>query len=185
MYFLFPEDFIFLPFVQVLWNMYSPRFSAPTTKTRGLMLCRDSWATALKDHQKRVRTMKPAIQIEEPWHAPRRPLSARPAANRPGSARQKSPPSAERKPGSTQKVAAKATIAAKPSTLSPIDELTPSQQAAIRDVVDILISFDTDRSKVIVEEMFKTAEEQRLLQGYTGIFPKLETEQEREQTKKS
>jgi hypothetical protein len=43
-------------------------------------------------------------------------------------------------------------------------------------MLDVLTALDTAECKRVVVELFVAAEERRLLQGYTGVFPTLDVE---------
>ena len=157
--------------------MFSPRGPPPSKKKAGFMLTKDSWATALKDHQKRIREMRPAISIEEPWLPPQRPKTARPGSARPhrpgtaGASRAPAPAGGDASRESPARGAAGGGGGGRHA--KGIDALSDADQEKVRDVIAILVSLDTARAKACCEDIFHRAEDQRLLRGYTGVFPTL------------
>ena len=170
--------------------------------TGGYMLSDTAWNAFLRDHQRRIERMKPAISIEEPWRGPFRPKNGR-AGSRPATARGSSSPARADEQHQTPRRADGASPSSRPQTARSrpgtakgakgapakggakaaakkegrrIETLDSEQQYLCEDMVDMLLTLSTDDCKGIVEHLFVLTEERRLLQGYDGVFPALTVE---------
>ena len=158
-------------------------------RLRGFMLTEETWGQSLKDHQKRMGAIRPTINFSKmPWgfdkdgtcahklskKAPKPP--SRPAtAGRPqsGDAQQHSSARSQRGGAAQQSVATGRAALGREDF--GIHSLTREQQDVCRAMQQLLVSLESSaQSKRIVEEVFVTAEESRLLRGYSGVFPEME-----------
>lgn len=153
-------------------------------KLGGFMLSEENWSTALRDHQHRVKVMKPAIQIDEPWGMggrPRRPIkpaTARGDARRPEKSCGGSTPRSARGQSAQRSAPRQKQAAPPPVPRAPtgIDDLSPEKQAICEDMIAVLMSLDEEGSYSVAQELFVLAEERRLLNRYTGVFPAMAEE---------
>jgi hypothetical protein len=170
---------------------------------RRMMMPDMAWNQMLRDHQKRVDHMKPAVVIAEPWrglhHKPSRPLSARdagrPAPRAAGGSPSRSPRRDEVTPRGKQAAdrPAAAAAAGRPTSGRPltarlrnavahakpvraIDTLPEDQRYLCEEMVDFLLTLRTEECQSVVDQLFELTEERRLLRAYSGVFPTLALE---------
>ena len=155
----------------------------------------------MSNHKMRMKKIKSIVNITPPWGhhndagLPRPSSAASNASRRPPTASRSSTSLAisqdNGRPGSAA-LAGSATSVARsqrggtgtptPQTRQPAAEfdlakLTPEQQTTYRDMLRLLSSQSTADSKAMLEQLYREAEDRKLLSAYTGVFPGLENDE--------
>lgn len=180
-----------------------------TKKLNAFLMSEDRWQRSLKEHNQRVRHVKPAVDLKSPWGCSRpyvplppqgqhdsargrpgsaatssRPNSARPTSaasrngNRPSSAISNNNNQPSSRQYSSRSVNSnnnmnQNSVSSSSSGPQIIAHLPLQQQRLCEEMVKLLAGLRKEQSKVVLEHLYSSAEESRLLQSYSGVYPGL------------
>ncbi len=193
------------------WTGGTSAGGGTTKKLNAFLMSEDRWQRALKEHNTRVKHVKPAVDLKSPWgcsrpYVPLPPQQQSAAAGgennnsarrsvtnnnnryRPGSAATTSRPNSARPMSAATSSRGRPTSAISNSgrgnnnnftstttTSGPqiIAHLPLQQQRVCEEMVKLLAGLSKEQNKAMLEHLYSSAEESRLLQSYSGVYPGL------------
>eukprot|EP01006_Ploeotia_vitrea_P041442 TRINITY_DN66527_c4_g5_i1.p1 TRINITY_DN66527_c4_g5~~TRINITY_DN66527_c4_g5_i1.p1 ORF type:complete len:277 (-),score=17.52 TRINITY_DN66527_c4_g5_i1:856-1686(-) len=118
------------------------------------------WLEHMNGHKKRMQAIKPVVKMDRPWSG----------RTKMGKNSKKS----ARKPHGTHKTTHEETLVCE----FDISTLSREHQGVYHELVDMLCDLGNEAARSLLEQAYRDSEERKLLNGYTGIFPSLDNEDE-------